>query len=82
MTSNERLVQLANEFVNNVFWLPMLSHFRQSQRPNIFGEGPGSKAFVHQLDMEMVRRMSKHGKAPLADALLQQLGAKVRNIDS
>ena len=74
-TTNTQLQQLANEFINMTFWGPMLREFRANQQPTIFGEGPGSGTFVHQLDMEIIRRMSQRGSSPLADALLKELGA-------
>ena len=75
-TSSVTLPQLANEFVNNVFWLPMLREFRQSQQPSILGKSPGAQTFIRQLDMELVKRMSQQGKAPLVESLLRQLSGQ------
>ena len=74
--SNAQLTQLANEFINQTFWGPMLREFRSAQRPSVFGEGPGSKMFVQQLDAELLKRMSQQqGSTTLSAALLRQLGA-------
>ena len=72
---NPNLQQLANEFINLTFWGPMLREFRANQRPTVYGDGPGSKTFLHQLDQEIIRRISQQGSSPLADALIKQLTA-------
>jgi len=74
--SNTNLVQLANEFVNLTFWGPLLREFRAGQRPSIFGEGPGSKVFEQQLDMELIRRMSRRSSSGLSGSLLRQLAGR------
>ena len=71
-----RMRQLANEFVNATFWVPMLREFRESQRSSLFGDGPGAMTFVQQLDRELITRMSQQGSSPLAEALLRQLGGE------
>ena len=68
--------QLANEFVNATFWVPMLREFRESQRSSLFGDGPGATTFVQQLDRELITRMSQKGSSPLAESLLRQLGGE------
>lgn len=86
---DQQLVQKACEFVNQVFWGAMLREFRGNRTPTIFDGGPGSDTFVRQLDMELLKRISQKGGAPLADALLRQLdpqgikqGLKLSRIDS
>ncbi len=70
---NTQLAQAANEFVNQVFYGPMMKSFRESQNNPYFGNGPGGKTFVNQLDMELLSRMSAGKPTPIAQALIDQL---------
>jgi Rod binding domain-containing protein len=68
------LVQAANEFVNQVFYGPLLREMRDSDHNPYFGNGPGGKTFMRQLDMEMIGRMNGNKPSALAQSLIRQLG--------
>jgi hypothetical protein len=68
------LRQKATEFVNQVFYGTLMREFRNAQQPTMFDGGPGGTAFIRQLDMELISRISQRGDSSLADALLRQLG--------
>jgi len=70
---SSQLAQRANEVVNQVFYGTLLREFRESQPPSMFNQGPGATTFIRQLDMELVKRMSRRGDSPLAQALIRQL---------
>ena len=72
------LAQVANEFVNQVFYGPLLREMRENQHNPYFGNGPGGKTFMRQLDMEMVKRMSGNKPGPIAQALIRQLSGNER----
>ena len=70
---NPKLIGAANEFVNNVFYGTMMREFRRSQGEGFFGNTPGGKIFMEQLDVELIRRMSNNKRvSPLAQALVDQ----------
>jgi len=70
---NHKLIGAANEFVNNVYYGTLMREFRRSQGNGLFGNAPGGKIFMEQLDTELIRRMSnsKH-VSPLAQALVDR----------
>ncbi|MCH9023607.1 MAG: hypothetical protein IID32_12725 [Planctomycetes bacterium] len=71
---NPKLIGAANEFVNNVFYGTMMREFRRSQGEGLFGNTPGGKIFMEQLDTELIRRMNNDKRvSPLAQALVDQL---------
>ena len=72
------LAQVANEFVNQVFYGPLLRELRDNQNNPYFGNGPGGQTFMRQLDMEMVKRMSGTKPDPLAQSLIRQLSRNSR----
>lgn len=67
------LRQKASELVNNVFYGTLLRQFRDAQEPVLFGHGPGGDAFARQMDMELIKRISQRGDAPLVDAIMKQI---------
>lgn len=73
------LVQAANEFVNQVFYGPLLREMRDSSQNPYFGNGPGGTTFMRQLDMEMLRRMSSDKPSALAQSLLKQLSQNIKS---
>jgi len=77
--NNNPLAQKANEVVNMVFWGAMLREFRQSHPPTMFEGGRAGGVFMRQLDMEVVRRISKSGSTPVADVLIKRLDQQGRH---
>ncbi|MCF7957281.1 MAG: hypothetical protein K9M57_02400 [Phycisphaerae bacterium] len=67
------LREKASELVNNVFYGTLLRQFRDAQEPVLFGHGPGGDAFSRQMDMELIKRISQRGDAPLVDAIMKQI---------
>ena len=74
-----QLARYANEVVNQVFYGTLMREFRNAQPPGMFDQGPGGQAFIRQLDMELVKRMSQGGASPLAEVLLKQLSPQQVN---
>ena len=75
-TADARLTQLrekASELVNNVFYGTLLRQFRDAAEPVLLGNGPGGDAFQRQMDMELIKRISQRGDAPLVDAIMKQI---------
>jgi len=82
ITANQydpQLAQYANEVVNQVFYGTLMREFRNAQPPGMFDQGPGGQAFIRQMDMELVKRMSQGGNSPLAEVLLKQLAPRQIN---
>ena len=79
---DKQLSQAASEFVNNVFYGTLLRQFREAQEPGIFDGGRGGKIFERQLDMELIKRISQRGDAPMADAVIKQLSRKTGEYDT
>ena len=71
--NNNLLTQKANELVNMVFWGSLMREFRQANPPTLFDGGSSSAAFVRHLDLELIKRISKRGSTPMADAIVSRL---------
>ncbi len=73
-----KLVQAANELVNQVFYGTLLRQAREGQQATVVDGGSGEKAFQSQLDMEFVKRMSQKS-SPVAESLINQLSGSARS---
>ena len=70
---NQNLIGAANEFVNKVYYGTLMREFRRSQGEGLFGNTPGGKIFMEQLDSELIKRMgSRNRVSPLAQALVDR----------
>lgn len=70
----DQLRQMAAEFVNMTFYGTLMREFREAQGQTMLDGGAGGRAFMRQLDTELIRRISHRGDAPLVDAVIRQLG--------
>ena len=70
----QEAARLTSQVINQVFWGTLLREFRNNQQPTILDSGPGNMTFIRQLDMELIKRMSRPDNSPLAAAVMRQLG--------
>jgi len=73
-----RVVELANRFINQAFYGPLLREFREAHSSPLLNGGSGGEAFRRQLDQELIDRMSGRDLSPLTRAVLRQMGSSAR----
>ena len=74
---NPKLIGAANEFVNIVYYGTMMREFRRSQGEGLFGNTPGGKIFMEQLDAELIKRIGSNRRvSPLAKVLVERFSGK------
>jgi hypothetical protein len=80
---NRQLRRQVSEVVNNVFYGTLLRQLRESQRSDILDKGPGGTTFIRQLDLELIKRISQRGDAPMVDTIMKKItGTKLEQLYS